>query len=179
MSNRAEYLFYVVCGLIAVAMLRAGIGPVYVMIVAVAMLLLIPPVFVKMTMARNARKYGRELDSPFLAEVLLDGQPVATLTDRVVTEMFWRKYKITPLAPELEDIIMNDDLWDEDRFTFRDPVSKHVCIAGVFAGARPHVRDGIINLRGLYFLPEAAARKLWDSYFKATAARKSTPTQAE
>lgn len=160
-------------------MLKAGLNPGWVIMVVGAMSLLLPPVFERMAMARHARKYGRELDSPFLAEVLLDGQPVATLTDRVVTEMFWRDYKITPLTPELADIIMNDDLWDEARFTFRDPVSRHVCIAGVMAGVPPRVRDGIISLRGLKFLPEEAARKLWDSYLKAMSSRKSTPIQAE
>lgn len=178
MSRRAEYLFLAVCALTVVIMLKAGLSPGWVIIAVGGLSLFLPPVFEKVEMAHRARKYGRELDSPFLAEVLLDGLPVATLTDRVVTEMFWRSYKITPLTPELMGIIMNDDLWDEGRFTFRDPVSQDVCIAGYMAGARPHVHDGSINLRGLKFLPEAAARTLWDAYLKAMPSRKDTPSQA-
>lgn len=159
-------------------MLMAGLHPGWAILVVGAISLLLPPALEKREMAHHARKYGRELDSPFLAEVLLDEQPVATLTDRVVTEMFWRSYKITPLSPELTGIIMNDDLWDDSRFTFRDPVSQDVCIAGYMGGARPHVCDGIISLRGLKFLPEAAARKLWDAYLKAMSSRKSAPSQA-
>lgn len=98
-----------------------------------------------------------ELADPFLAEVLLDGQPVATITDRVFTEMFWRDYKITPLTPELADVVMNDDLWEACRFTFRDPASLKVCRTAFCGGSRPFVRGGIVSLRALYFLTEDGA----------------------
>ncbi|WP_395740867.1 hypothetical protein [Prosthecobacter sp.] len=94
---------------------------------------------------------GAELAEPFHAEVLLDGQPVATLSKRVMTDMFWRSYTITPLSPKQEDVLKNDDLWDACRFTFRDPASGQVCLTGFCGGNRPYVRDGIVSLRGLYF----------------------------
>lgn len=85
-------------------------------------------------------------------EVLLDGVPVAVLTDRAWEDMFWRSYRIAPVGDPAA--ITDDTLWDQCRFTFRDPASGMV--ARSFAGGqRPFVKDGRVRLRVLLFAPAA------------------------
>ncbi len=94
---------------------------------------------------RKRTRQARELDEPFCAEVLLDGRVVGVLTDRVWTDMFWRSYRIE--ATEALD----DALWNECRFTFRDPATGRVCTSGFVGGTAPFVRDGRVWLRSMYF----------------------------
>ena len=93
----------------------------------------------------------RELAEPFHAEVVLDGVAVATLSDRVSSDMFWRSYRIEPVGGATA--IQDDELWEQCRFTFRDPVSGQICTCGFAGGRRPFVRDGRVRLRAMYFGP--------------------------
>lgn len=92
-----------------------------------------------------------ELGEPFAAEVLYHGDAVADLSDRRFTEMFWREYRITPRTDETNDLIRNDDLWEECAFEFRDPKTGMVCTSCLVGGTRPYVRDGKVHLRVLCF----------------------------
>lgn len=113
--------------------------------------LIVIPVWIRVVRRRNTMCCrGRELAEPFLAEVLLDGVSVAVLTNKEFVEMFWRRYKITPVNSGAADILADDRLWNEGRFTFRDPKSGMVCHAA-FAGFPPCVQNGHVILRGLYF----------------------------
>ncbi len=106
--------------------------------------------------ARQKRLIGVELKSPFLAEVLLDGVPVATLTDRVVTEMFWRSYRFNPLPGVDQEKILDEKLWTIPcGCTFRDPATGHLCKTA-WTSRAPQMVDGvmIVYLRQLYFKPE-------------------------
>lgn len=104
-------------------------------------------------LARKLRKRGAEIGDPFEAEVLLDGSVVALLADSAFSEMFWRSYRITPVSPEAEAIILNDALWEKCRFTFRHPPTGMICATGLAGsfGSSSHVQQGRIQLRGLYF----------------------------
>jgi hypothetical protein len=101
------------------------------------------------------------LPQPFVAEVLLDGHVVATVSDPGYVDMFWYSYRIEPVCGS--SAIDDDDLWRRCRFTFREPTTGLVCARG-FAGP-PCVRDGRVTLRsGMYFerparLPRARARR--------------------
>ncbi len=106
---------------------------------------------------RRTRTTAHELSEPFRVEVLLDGVVVATLSDRVVTDMFWRSYRIEPTADA--SAIHDDDLWDRCRFAFRDPRSGQVCTAAFVGGKAPFVRDGRVCLRALYFGRASASRR--------------------
>lgn len=97
------------------------------------------------------RKYGGELKEPFRAEVLYEGRVVAILTDRVVTEMFWRRYRLEAVDAFGAGVIGDDRLWETGRFTFRDPLTGAICDSGFAGGAPPFVREGRISLRGLFF----------------------------
>lgn len=96
-------------------------------------------------------KHGKELGEPFAAEVLYHGDAVADLSDRRFTEMFWREYRIAPRTDEANDLIRNDDLWEECAFEFRDPKTGMVCTSCLVGGTRPYVRDGKVHLRVLCF----------------------------
>jgi len=96
-----------------------------------------------------SRTRPRELGEPFRAEVMLDGVVVATLSDRIVTDMFWRSYRIEPLGTATA--IADDDLWNRCRFVFRDPSTGQICSSGFAGGKAPFVRDGRVLLRALYF----------------------------
>ena len=103
---------------------------------------------------RIQKRRGIELPDPFRAEVLLDGRPVAMLSDRRVTEMFWRDYRIEALDENGRQVINNDDFWETSRFTFRDPAKSMMCTPWWMAGGgRPFVRDSRVSLRGMYFKP--------------------------
>ena len=118
-------------------------------------------VFVKPTIQQRSyeRTHGKELDEPFMAEVLYQGEAVADLSDREFTEMFWRDYRIEPRSAQAKKIIENDDLWDECVFDFRDPASGSICTSGVVGGSRPFIRGGRISLRALYFGGSAITTK--------------------
>jgi hypothetical protein len=99
----------------------------------------------------------RELDEPFLADILLDGAPVAILTDRTVVQGSWTSYRIEPVGDSMA--IYDDDLWKKSRLTFRDPLTGELCTSGFVGGTAPFVRDGRVLLRALYFgLVPAASR---------------------
>ncbi len=112
----------------------------------------------------RAWRYGPQpfvLPDPFRAEVLLDGEVVATLTDRVFADMFWHSYRIERAGSSTA--IDDDSLWDRCRFTFRAPATGMVCTSGFVGGLRPFVRDGRVSLRAMYFAapatpPTATAR---------------------
>ena len=91
----------------------------------------------------------RELRDPFHAEVLLDGVAVATLSNRVFTEMFWRSYRVESIGSSTA--IYDDQLWTHGRFAFHDPDTGQVCIGAFPGGSPPFVRDGWVSLRALYF----------------------------
>lgn len=91
----------------------------------------------------------RELDQLDRVEVVLDGVTVAILTDRVVTDMFWRSYRIEPVGDSRS--IYDDDLWIRCRFAFRDPASKRMCTTAFAGGAPPYVSDGRVAIRAMYF----------------------------
>lgn len=131
-------------------------------IITIAICIGVVWLFVKPAIRRRSqdRKRGKELDEPFLAEVLYQGEPVADLSDRDFVEMFWREYRIEPRSAEAKEIIMNDDLWDECVFDFRDPVSGDICTSGFVGGRRPFIREGRISLRALYFGGSASNTKL-------------------
>lgn len=94
---------------------------------------------------------SRELEDPFAAEVLYSGEVVADLSDRVLSDMYWRNYRIDPRSDKARAIISNDALWEECAFTFRDPKTGRVCSDGFVGEAKPFVKDGRISLRALYF----------------------------
>jgi hypothetical protein len=98
---------------------------------------------------------GRELPEPFAAEVVLDGRTVATISDRIVTEMFWRDYRIEAVDETGRAAIANDELWETGRFTFREPGSGMVSTHAFAGGGRPFVRDSRVSIRGLYFKKRA------------------------
>src|SRR6266496_4110989 len=85
------------------------------------------------------------------AEVVLDGKAVAILSDRRVTEMFWRDYRIEALDESGRHAIGNDELWENGRFTFRDCTSGAICTSAFAGGSRPIVRDSRVSIRGMYF----------------------------
>lgn len=118
-------------------------------------------VFVKPAIQQrlHERQYGKELNEPFSAEVLYQGEPIADLSDRDSIEMFWCRYRIEPRSAEAKEIIENDDLWDACVFDFRDPATGNICTSGFVGGSRPFIRDGRISLRALYFGGSANASK--------------------
>jgi hypothetical protein len=97
----------------------------------------------------STRSTCHELNDPFRAEVLHDGVAVATLSDRVITDMFWRRYRIEPIGDA--KAIYDDELWNRCRFAFRDPESGQVCTSGFVGGKAPFVREGRVHLRALSF----------------------------
>jgi hypothetical protein len=113
------------------------------------------PTYLLRVMRWLRERFGRdtpkllELDEPFRADVVLDGVVVATLSERVPDDMFWRRYRIAPF--EGSAAIYDDELWNRCRFTFRDPMSGKVCACGFAGGKAPFVRDGRVRLRGMYF----------------------------
>lgn len=148
---------YVSAGVVALVMVFSNVNTVYTAITLIAVSLLVGWGTGRIERWRHVVRHGRELDEPFLVEVLLDGKCVATLSDREVTEMFWRRYKITPRNHEDAALIANDSLWEQCRFTFRDPKSGMTCRTGFAGGAAPFVRDGRVSLRGLYFKADRGA----------------------
>jgi hypothetical protein len=105
----------------------------------------------------RGRSELHELSDPFRAEVLLDGVVVAVLSDRRITDMFWRSYRIEPVGSATA--IYDDALWNTCRFTFRDPQTDRTCSSGFVGGRAPFVHDcapgaptgGRVWLRALYF----------------------------
>lgn len=104
------------------------------------------------------RTKKRILPEPFFAEVLHENEVVATISDRENKEMFWHEYSISPIDKVSQNIIENDDLWDQCKFTFRDPKTNRVCNSGLAGGGPPYIKDGRIQLRGLYFYREKDRR---------------------
>ncbi len=89
-------------------------------------------------------------EGPVEIEVLFDGIPTAVLTDRLVTETFWRNYKITPLQPEMQSVIEDVATWNTRKVIFRDRRNGKTCT--YWSGGLSHyVEDGRISLRDLYF----------------------------
>ena len=138
-------------GLVGLVMVIGKVNLLYVIIMVLVAMVVVPWLVEKFQRRRLTARYGNELDEPFLAEVVLDGTAVATLSAREITEMFWRRYRITPLSHEAAAIIADDALWEQCKFTFRDPASGRVCRAGFAGGSAPFVRNGHVSLRGLYF----------------------------
>jgi hypothetical protein len=87
------------------------------------------------------------LPDPFHAEVLLDGIVVGVLTDRRFVDMFWYSYALEPS----DDRVLDDDLWDQCRFIFRDPATGWLCTGAFVGGRRPFVQDGRVLIRAMYF----------------------------
>lgn len=100
---------------------------------------------------RRVRAQGKELGDPIAVEVIYRDEPVADLSDREFTELFWRDYRIVPRSEKGRRIIENDDLWDECAFTFRDTKTGDVCTTGFVGGKRPFITNDRISLRALYF----------------------------
>ena len=92
-----------------------------------------------------------ELPEPFSAEVLLDDKTVAIISDRRITEMFWRDYRIEAVDEIGLSAISNDELWENGRFTFRESKSDMVCDSAFAGGSRPFVRNSRVSIRGMYF----------------------------
>lgn len=151
MASRSDYIFYAMCVAMAIVMLCLQVNPWWILgataVLSVARIYLAD----RVTARSIERAQVRELDEPFLAEVLLDGRPVAMISDRVVTEMFWRNYHISAISLEDEAIIADDRLWEECRFSFRDPNTSRICQTGFAGGTAPFIREGRISLRALYF----------------------------
>ncbi len=98
-------------------------------------------------------RYGptpTELPDPYRAEVLLDGEVVAILTDREWVEMFWRSYRIQRV--DGSHAIDDDALWERCRFMFRDPSTRMLCTSGFVGGRKPFVQNGRVMLRAMYFV---------------------------
>lgn len=93
------------------------------------------------------RQTHEQLPDPFRAEVLLDGNVVALLSDRRAMDMFWYSYRIEPCDATATD----DSLWERCRFTFRDPATGRECRSAFVGGRAPFIQDGRIMLRAMYF----------------------------
>jgi hypothetical protein len=143
-------IFVLLAAVMAIVLVRYQAHPIWILVGAALYGLGSVYVMEPVSAWWSRKLYGGELPEPFRAEVLLDGNVVAELTDRKVTEMFWRNYKITLTDGADPAVILDDLLWHECRFTFRDPLTGAVCNTG-FIGSTPAVRDGRISLRGLDF----------------------------
>ncbi len=153
MSKRSEYIFLGLCGVLAVVMIRYRVNQLWILVAILLLGYLFTMQVPKLEAYLWRRKYGGELRDPFRAEVIHDGRLVAILTDRVFTEMFWRRYRIEPVDEFGDGVISDDSLWEVCRFTFRDPLTGSVCQTGFAGGPPPYIRDGRISLRGLLFPP--------------------------
>ena len=151
MSKFAYASLLMFIGIAGIAMQIAKVHPVYMIAMAVSLSVGMPWLVELLQARRHVAHVGKELDDPFVAEVLLDGTVVATLSDREWTEMFWRRYKITPTSQEAAAIIADNCLWGECRFAFRDPRSGMVCNTAFPGGYAPFVQDGYVSLRAMYF----------------------------
>lgn len=162
MSRIVESFLWITATVVACAiMVRMQVKPYWIYLIFVVIALTVPWVVGRVQVHRHEAKYGAELKGPFRAEVLLDGAPVAILTERRYTEMFWRSYRIEPLSEETAKLVYDTELWNECRFTFRDPATGMECRTGLVGGVPPFIHDGRISLRALYFLPpEAAAARV-------------------
>jgi hypothetical protein len=148
-SKNVQWLSYIALGLWAFFCMQWHVP----ILIIPGLILTIALSFLTDRHHRHPQK-SSELEDPFMAEVLLDGKVVATLTDRVWTEMFWRDYRISPVSEETKVIIENDELWDNCRFTFRDPATGMICDTAFVGGIKPFVHDGIVSLRAMYFTPD-------------------------
>ena len=93
------------------------------------------------------RSTHEELPDPVHIEVLLDGEVIGLMSDRVWVEMFWRSYRLAALDPRALD----DDVWGQCRVTFRDWETGRVCTGAFVGGRPPFVQAGRILIRALYF----------------------------
>ncbi len=151
MSRNMGFLRALIVALGAAVLIRMGVNRFCVAAGVAGLLWGIPFVAGRIRQRRHELRYGRELPEPFLAEVLSEGVMVATISDRKCADMFWRDYRITPVSEEAATLIADDNLWMESKFTFRDPITRHVCSGVLVAASTPCVRDGWISLRFLYF----------------------------
>mgnify|MGYP001430150568 CR=1 FL=1 len=109
-------------------------------------------IFREVTEGRIGQTYPlTELDDPFEAEVLLGDRVVARLTDRIVTEMFWRSYRIEAVDEAGQKVIQDDALWERCAFDFRDPKTGIICVSAFVGGSAPFVKDSRVSLRAIYF----------------------------
>lgn len=107
------------------------------------------PLLRRLLPVRKSPPYHVPAD-PVEIEVLFDGIPTALLTDRHVIETFWRSYQITPLRPELQNVIEDVASWNTRKVIFRDTCSGKTCTTWC-GGLGHYVKDGRISLRDLYF----------------------------
>lgn len=114
-------------------------------------LILAPMVYRRYVAYQFQKRRGIELPAPFSAEVVLDGRTVAIVSDRRITEMFWRDYRIEAVDEIGLRAISNDELWESGRFVFRESTSGTLCDSAFAGGSRPFVRDSRVSIRGMYF----------------------------
>jgi hypothetical protein len=78
------------------------------------------------------------------------GRQVAVLSEPAFEDMFWYKWKITPLVAGVA--VASDEFWDDseiDNTVFRCKHTNAVADTAFWAGSNP-VRDGRLVLRGAY-----------------------------
>ena len=97
-----------------------------------------------------------------------DGRAVAVLSDPLIENMFWFRWKITPLFADVA--VASDAFWDNSKIegtVFRCKQSDAIADTAFWAGSHP-VRDGRLVLRGAYIPSEISFRRqpfLWINLF--------------
>ena len=87
------------------------------------------------------------------------GQPVAVLREPGLEDMFWYRWKITPLIQGVD--VACDAYWDDSEIegtVFRCKHTNAVARTAFWAGSNP-VRDGRLVLRGAYVPYEVSFRR--------------------
>lgn len=116
-----------------------------------------------MTPARWIRRRCTVPAIPHELVVAIDGRAVAVLTDPLLDDMFWFKWRITPLVADAP--VTSEAFWTDDaltKTTFRCRASGAVTSA--FWPASDPIRDGRLVLRGAYVPAEVHFKRnplLW------------------
>src|SRR5688500_18027789 len=103
-----------------------------------------------MSMAKRIGRRCSTLAIPGELIVERGGRPVAVLSDRQLEDMFWFRWRITPLVADAA--VTSDAFWSDteiEKTVFRCKTSNAVGATAFWAVSNP-VRDGHLVLRGAY-----------------------------
>jgi hypothetical protein len=112
-----------------------------------------------MSLAEWIRRRCSVMAIPSELVVERDGRAVAVLSEPLVEEMFWFRWKITPLVTDAP--VTSDDFWRDSELTnttFRCRASNALADTAFWAGSNP-LRDGRLVLRGAYVPCELSFRR--------------------